>query len=264
MISVIEVYNNLRDYCNKDQKGFVTPSVFNSFAGLAQQQIFNSMFSALPEALNAKRKGIDPSREKSLYKQIQEDLAYFVEKSLLFDTFVPSLDSNDEFVDPEAAIFKKPSDLSKIISISLDDNNRTSAELLYDVEKIDRILKSNLSTPTDDFPVALIGKNIELFPSSLTSILLTYYRQPRSTFVIPTAIGESDFAAPGDTDKSSLPSYAVNLSEVENFGDLEIADPGECRDFELPEHYKNQLVTLIASFIGVSLRDEFLINKTAS
>ena len=262
MISVIEVYNNLRDYCNKDQKGFVTPSVFNSFAGLAQQQIFNSMFSALPEALNVKRKGIDPSREKSLYKQIQEDLAYFVEKSTLTDVFVP--EEADGFTDPDAAIFKKPSDLSKIISISLDDDNRTSAELLYDVEKIDRILKSNLSTPTDDFPVALIGKNIELFPSSLTSILLTYYRQPRSTFVISTAIGESDFAAPGDTDKSSLPSYAVNLSEVENFGDLEIADPGECRDFELPEHYKNQLITLIANFIGVSLRDEFLINKTAS
>jgi len=259
MISVIEVYNNLRDYCNKDQKGFVTPAVFNSFAGLAQQEIFNSMFTALPETLNARRKGIDPTRDKSLYKQIEEDLAYFVEKVRVEDSFSLSGVEGDEFIEPDAAIFKKPSDLSKIISISLDDTNRTSAELLYNSEKIDRILKSNLSTPTAEFPVALVGKNIELFPSNLTTILLTYYRQPRSKYVVT----QEDVSDAGDTDKTNLPTYAVSSIEIDN-SQIDIPQPSGCRDFELPEHYKNPLVTAMANLIGIGLRDEFLTTKTAS
>ena len=251
MISVIEVYNSLRDYCNKDQKGFVTPIVFNSFAGLAQQKLFNSLFAALPEALNAKRRGMDPSRYKSLHKQIEEDLAYFVSKV--------SLDSlTDDSADDEAVVFEKPSDLSKIISMSTDD--RASVELLYDSEKIDRILKSNLSTPTSAFPVALIGDNIEVFPIDVDDVSLTYYRQPRSKFVV----SQDDVGSAGDTDTSSLPQYAaISMTGPEN-AQIDIAQPEGCRDFELPEHYKNELVVEMARMIGIGLRDEFLITKTAS
>ena len=81
MISVTEVYKNLKDFCNKDQKGFITPNVFNSFAGLAQQEVFNSIFAALPQALSARRKSIDPGRDKSTYKQLEEDLAYFLDRA---------------------------------------------------------------------------------------------------------------------------------------------------------------------------------------
>ena len=41
MASVREVYNALNDLANKDQRGFVTPTEFNSFAPIAQQNIFN-------------------------------------------------------------------------------------------------------------------------------------------------------------------------------------------------------------------------------
>ena len=40
MISVIEVYNAVRDLANKDQKGFVSPKVFNSFASIAQENVY--------------------------------------------------------------------------------------------------------------------------------------------------------------------------------------------------------------------------------
>ena len=45
---------------------------------------------------------------------------------------------------------------------------------------------------------------------------------------------------------------------------IDIAQPEGCRDFELPEHYKNELVVEMARMIGIGLRDEFLITKTAS
>ena len=64
----------------------------------------------------------------------------------------------------------------------------------------------------------------------------------------------------GDLDKDSTPTYSVLTSSVNS--DIEIPSPVNCRNFDLPEHYKNQLVASMANLIGVSLRDEFLI-KTA-
>tara|TARA_Y100000401_G_scaffold117576_1_gene127305 strand:+ start:1709 stop:2446 length:738 start_codon:yes stop_codon:yes gene_type:complete len=245
MIGVIEVYNYLKDYCNKDQKGFVTPEVFNSFAALAQQQVYNSMFASMGEALNMRRKGVDPAREKSFVRQLEEDMAYYTKRELLENS-----DSSED-----SMLFDKPRDLSKISSISLTDRERTSVEVLLNPEKADRILSSNLSTPTKSFPVALIGDKIELFPSVISSIYLTYYRQPRSVFATSTVGG----GQMGDIDSMSTPTYAAN-----QFGGIEIAIPINCRNFDLPEHYKSKLTYEMAKLIGISLRDDFLINKTAS
>ena len=125
MISVIEVYRNLRDLCNKDQKGFVTPNVFNSFAGLAQQGVYNSMFASLPQTLDNRRKNVDAGRDKSTYKQLVEDMSYYLDRSEIRSSGSAGLGLS----------FKKPNDLSKIVSMSLDDDARTSVEVLYDAEK---------------------------------------------------------------------------------------------------------------------------------
>ena len=45
MASVNQVYSALKDLVNKDQRGFVTPAVFNSFASVAQTNLFNKLFS---------------------------------------------------------------------------------------------------------------------------------------------------------------------------------------------------------------------------
>ena len=47
MISVIKVFNTLRDLCNEDQRGFITPEVFNSFAQLVQENVYEKMKSDL-------------------------------------------------------------------------------------------------------------------------------------------------------------------------------------------------------------------------
>ena len=109
---------------------------------------------------------------------------------------------------------------------------------------------------TDAFPVALIGKSIEVFPSSLDNIYITYYRQPRSKYVVT----QPDVAEAGDIDNTNLPTYSVSSMELDN-SQIDIPQPSGCRDFELPEHYKTELVIAMSKFIGVSLRDEFLITK---
>jgi hypothetical protein len=59
MVSVIQVYNALKDLVNKEQKGFITPQVFNSFAPVAQMNIYNELFAELVNAKRLSRQGFD-------------------------------------------------------------------------------------------------------------------------------------------------------------------------------------------------------------
>ena len=106
MASVQQVYNTLKDLTNKEQKGFITPQVFNSLAAVAQMNVYNEFFTELVEAQKLSRQGFELGRDKSVRKQKQEDLSYFIKR---------------QTIDSETNVFNKPFDLSKIISISIDE-----------------------------------------------------------------------------------------------------------------------------------------------
>ena len=245
MVSVQQVYDTLKDLANKDQKGFITPAVFNNFAGVAQINIYNELFQELVKAKQIQRQNFDPGRDKSVRKQATEDLSVFIVSDL-------ELESSD-------GIFFKPANLSKIISISSTDKdrdeieytsstsryNRKEVELVYDAEKIDRILTSNLSTPTEDFPVALIAQDIEVFPSTISDIRVTYYRRPGS-------INQA-----GDT-IDLPPTYASVL-----LGGSEQFNANSSLNFMLLPHYTTELVMEMAKLIGVRLRDPNLAGFAA-
>ena len=240
MVSVLQVYNTLKDLANKDQKGFITPAVFNNFTNVAQINIYNELFQELVKAKQIQRQNFDPGRDKSVRKQVKEDLSYFI----VSDLEIPGEDT----------IFFKPDNLSKIISISCSDygradieiddkrHERRTVELVYDVEEIDRILTSNLSTPTESFPVALITQDIEVFPSLIDKIRLTYYR-------LPGSIKESDGSF-----VDSSPAY----TEV-SIGGAIVFSPLNSLNFMLPSHYLTELVMEMAKLIGVRLRDPNIV-----
>ena len=222
------VYNTLQDLVNKDQQGFVTELEFNRFAPIAQLNIYNSLFDELKDAKRLSRAGYEPGRDKSRTKRIREDLAYFSKKTSITKT-------------NSVSGFLKPTDLSRIISMTtfgsvlLDQSTRTQIELCYDEEKIDRILTNNLSAPSEEFPVALISEEIQVFPTNIKKIELRYYKYPASR----NADG---------TRNEGAPIYDTLV--------------GTYRDFELPEHYTSDLVYEIAKLIGVNLRDKAIVDYT--
>lgn len=242
MASIDKVYRTLKNLANKEQKGFITPSVFNRFAVLAQQNIYNELFEELVEAKKLGRQNADPGRDKSVRKRTLEDLAPFITRS-----------ANRSVAAAQAGnIYTKPSNLSRLISISIGNSNpggyntkKTTCELVYDPEKMDRILGSKLSSPTKDFPVAFIGKFIEIYPrTEITSMDITYYRTP----------GGIDL---NGNDVNSDPQWVPFSSGSSQ--DLEIFDPAATIDFMLPEHFSSELVYEIAKMIGISLNDSGMV-----
>lgn len=228
--SIQTVYNTLQDLANKDQQGFVSPVEFNRFAQVAQLNIFNGLFDELKDVKKLSRSGFDPSRDKSRFKRIQEDLAAFSTKATLPKVSGVFNVSNATTASPMARIIS----MATAGSMLLDQSTKKPIEICYDEEKIERILISNLSSPTEEFPIALVSEDIHVFPTSINKIEVRYYKYPEGRTSTGARI-------------ATMPTYATT---------------GDMIDFELPEHYVSDLVYEIGKMIGVNLRDTDIVNYT--
>lgn len=230
MASVNVVYNTLKDLANKEQKGFVTPQVFNNFAQLAQVNVFRSLFDKMQKAKIMRLRNADESRELSMVNNIKEDLSTFVTTAV-----VPK---NGE------GTFDKPEDMVHVVglttngSIILGQSTRTPIEILYDESKIDYILTSDLSAPSEEHPIGLVSDTIEVFPSSINKIRVSYYKYPQG--ILPLTGGKT----------AALPVYGYTTTNGVN-----VFQPSTSVDFEMPDHYVGELVIEMAKLIGINLRD---------
>jgi len=226
MASIFNVYSALKSLSNKEQKGFITPAVFNSFAPIAQVNVYNEMFEDFTTAKQQSRANLDSGRDRSKRKLVAEDVSIYIK-----DVALEQLDGN---------LFQKPGDLGKVISIRTEGepgtgDSRSMCEMLYNVERMNAILGSNLSTPTDSFPVAMISKDIEIFPDTITEAYITYYALPTSY-----EVGTSN---------------ASELKPQINFNAFGIIDLSASRDFMIPKEYEAELVAEMCKMLGVRLRD---------
>lgn len=230
MASVYTVYTTLKDLANKDERGFVTPSVFNNFAQLAQMNVFNKLFAKMTNANVVKSRGLDSGREFGSAKQVHEDLSVFTKSSNLTQA---------------NGLFTKPDDLARIISMKttgsflLGQTTSVPVDLIYDEGKIEYILRSTLSVPTESRPVCLVADNFEVFPTSIKKVTVRYYKQPEG--IIPSSGART----------ASLPKFGYTVTS----GGKEVYDSTTSIDFEIPEHYTADLVIEIAKMIGVNLKD---------
>lgn len=235
MASVNRVYSTLKGIVNKDQKGFVTPAIFNEFASVAQMNIYNRLFDQVNNALRFRRAGLDAGRDLSKDKQVKEDLSVFAKTASLTK-------SGD--------VFSKPSDLGRIISMrtaatfSGGSYSGNQVSILYDQDDIDRVLSSDLSKPTSTSPVALVSSDIEVFPTDISTMVMRYYKLPQG--LNPTSGAKS-------VDQPKF-GYSTAVAGVELYS------ASSSVDFELPEHYFVDLVVEVAQLIGINLRDADVVN----
>ena len=126
----------------------------------------------------------------------------------------------------------------------------TPCELVYDLEKANYILGSNLSTPTLSFPIAIVAEQIEVFPSAVTEVELTYYRTPGSISSTPTyynGVLPTHYLPPSKRPPHLAMSQSGSASDLYSYSGI--------RNFELPDHYVPELVAEIAKLMGIRLRD---------
>jgi len=238
MASVNEVYSALKNLANKDERGFITPKVFNTFTTIAQNKIFNDLFNEMSKAQTMRMRNVDAKMHQSYTKRLEEDLSYF---------------SKEELISQSNGVFTKPEDLARIISMrtagSYVFNSSTAIpiDIVYDESKIEYILQSDLSAPSTAHPVAIVSNDIEVFPTNVAKIKVRYYKYPEGRNVSTGA-------------RTALaPRYNALSLGASN----EVFDPTTSVDFELPDHYVPQLVVEIGKMIGINLRDQDVFAYTS-
>lgn len=231
MASVKTVYDTLKGLANKEQRGFITPSIFNNFAPVAQMNVFNSIFGTqMTQGSVVRSKQVSGEREVTPLKNIREDLSMLIKESTISQT----VSTQD---------YAKPSDFARAISMKtfgsfvLDQTTSIPIDIIYDDAKIEYILRSTLSSPTESKPIASLSNTITVYPLSIKRIKLRYYKIPQSM----TTAGVRS---------TSNPMYGYVTSP-----NVEVYNSSTSYDFELPDYYVPDLVLEISKMVGVNLRD---------
>jgi len=130
----------------------------------------------------------------------------------------------------------------------LNSYSGNQISILYNQDDIDRVLSSDLSKPSSDNPVALVSSEIEIFPTTVGSISLRYYKLPEG---INPATGVKVASQPSFGYSSAVPG-------------VELYSPSSSVDFELSETHFVDLVIEIAQLIGINLRDADVVSYASS
>ena len=93
--------------------------------------------------------------------------------------------------------------------------------------------------------MALISDEIEVFPDTVQTIDITYYRTPG-----------------GMQNGAFVDSPPQWVAEDLAVGNIEIASPSSI-DFMLPEHFSSEIVYEICKMIGISINDGGMVQVSA-
>jgi len=259
MASVYQVYTTLKNLANKDEKGFVTPQNFNTFAPVAQIAVFNKILDAIAVSKAKRASTQGDANVFSDQSALKQDISSFIEFANLLPADTGSADVTRAGVAGrswnKSAFSGNISDISRINSafVNYTQGVEQSAELLFDATKLQRILSNQLSKPTIHNPIIFYGENIELYPKqgvtnaglgvNLASVDLSYNRLPAGR---STTTGDIKF---------SNPRFGYSVANTK-----EIYVANNSVDFELPDRYVPVLVMEIAKMIGVNLSDADIYN----
>jgi len=236
-INVNTVYQTVLLILNKEQRGYMTPTEFNSIGTQVQLEIFEKYFEDMNQQIRVPQTDTD-------YADRVENID---EKIAIFKTF-------------GAANYTSNNNLNYFVPSQVDGygNNVNFYRLgtvLYNneiqVQRVDRadfyhINKSLLTKPSETFPVYLYENNyLFIKPTSIISnIELDYIRKPidvRWGFTV-----------------GSLGQYLYNSNVFDS-----VNEPNGSVNFEIHESEQTELILKILIYAGIVIRDPNIVQAAS-
>jgi len=191
MVSINDVRETVLAICNKNNYGYISPDDFNLYAKQAQLEIFNEYMSKYNYYTNLENNHTSGSDLADLAESARESIEVFVNGTSL--NFVTT--SGDY------AVFDAPSDWYHINVLTYNNVEISKESRL----NITRLLNSNLTAPSETYPVYAMGSSdsIAIVPntiqSNVSAIYVRYPVDPRWDYVNLTN-GEPMYNAAGSVD----------------------------------------------------------------
>ena len=184
-VNINTVYTTVLYILNKEQRGYVTPTEFNSIAAQVQEEIFNSYF---PDGNQVNRQNQKNTQNDTEFFNIFKDIAY---KLHPFEQAIPFTYDTGQTTSVNAFIPTTPTALYKIgdvISNYVGNSNQQSITQLTSVSDYNKIIRSNLTKPTNSYPI-FYTSNAAITPITCTgSITLVTNASTTATLAITTGL----------------------------------------------------------------------------
>ena len=227
--SVQSVYQICKDWCMKQQHGFVTPAEFNVFARNAQNKVFKDLITLFRFALSDRNRFMQYSRGNyGGVENIKDDLRPCLkEEPLAFDN----------------GVFLLPEDYAYYVALYYQTNEVD----VLDKFELGKIQNSYSAQPTQAFPVGTFdSQGVKVLPNSgvkaiTDSITLHYYKYPQGVDANGNPVAQS-------------PTYATTT-----VNDIAIFNASDSVDFELGQAVEYKLAIEILGYIGLNIREQELI-----
>ncbi len=224
MIKVDEVKQFIDSIANKDQSGNTyTPNEFNMWLRRSADDLFRQELG-LPQ--DYKPGAPLPNIAYELTQRIKDDLRGFKEDPII------AVDANGKMVIPANYVHYTFITYIKVENQPEGDPIVTDVDVeVVDDNKFNLRKDHPIKGPDKDDPICNFGSTtIEFAPKDLYKVRFTYLRYPKK------------------------PEWTFTLVD-----DVEIFDPANSTDIELPEILTNDISRLILSYFAQKTRDEGLL-----
>ena len=200
MVNINTVYQRVLLLANKEQRGYITPEEFNSFADQAQREIFEGYIAKKIE-----------SSALPMTTDEYGDVAKIVDERLTYFDNVVTLTGPDDTITVGGAseVFAYPENFWSLGLVNV--NGRMADEVSH--RDLTYINASPLTSPTFKQPVYTRHEGgVVVYPRTINSIDLVYLRKPTQPLwaYMDNPLGEPEY------DEANSVQFELNTAEEAN------------------------------------------------
>ena len=249
MININDVYQRVLLLANKEQRGYITPTEFNSFAAQAQLEIFESYFLKKFQAQQAPGSTEDYA---DVSMNVDEKISYF-------DNFFTQNGKTMLGAREDRAGYAYPPDFYRLDHVSVPGpTSGPNAGLPIMADEISHrdshyVNLSPLTRPNVNQPVFIREEGgVILLPESYTGAINFFYVRRPVDPVWAQRVGDS-----ADVDRL-YPNGATDAQRDQIVG-VPFYDSTASSDFELHNSEEHELVYRILYLAGVTIKQQDLV-----
>lgn len=237
MVNVNTVYTTVLYILNKEQRGYITPSEFNSLAVQVQNEIFESYF---PDGNQLNRQNQNNTQNDTEFFNMFKDTAYKLYPFEREAQFTYDATNDGWYFNSLNSIFK----LGEIMSHYTTTNpNYESITQLTSRSDYTKITKSKLTAPTVQYPIAITTQSTTNISPFTQSVLLLKVNPKPDKLLINCIFTPSN------------PQWGFTPGAMGQY----IYSPSTSTDFELDISEQTNLIIGILKYAGVIVKDPEIV-----
>lgn len=227
-MNINTVRNTVMNLLAKNNRGYISPLEFDSYANLAQLDVFEDLFYKYNKWLNQKNARLSNTEYADIPKNIQQQIdvfsTYSTPSNFVYDA------GNDLYTLNDSSFYREIG-----FSLKTPQGKLKDIEAVLKGQELNNLVNSTINAPTFTFPIYVkLGNAYRFYPKLVSgyTIEMLYIRRPKS------------------------PKWTyIN----DNGNPLFNAGASDRQDIELGDEFFPMIVTKILAYSGLSVKENDVV-----